>query len=159
MGKHTTHNGTCNVRHRVPPLWPPPGSPRLPWGTGFHSVFGDFDRHFAESEQRMNEFKKQMEVDSAQEGAQCYSFSSSSFRSGDSAPVTHSSEEYRVAGGQSMKRTIRSVGDQTVEETVKDGETSRTLTNLNESELAQFEEHLKTARRPMWFETRTPELE
>merc|ERR1712159_151704 len=132
--------------------------PATAWGTGFHSVFGDFDRHFAEMEQRMTELKTEVDPHKGAQG-HSYSFSSSTIRSGDNAPVTQSSEEYRVAGGQHMKRTTRSVGTAVVEETVKDGETSRTLTNLNEGELAQFEEHLKTARRPMWFETRTPELE
>merc|ERR1712093_29505 len=131
--------------------------PAAAWGTGFRSVFGDFDRHFAEMEQRMTELKTEVDPHKGAQG-HSYSFSSSTIRSGDNAPVTQSSEEYRVAGGQHMKRTTRSVGDQMVEDTVKDGETSRTLTNLNEAELAQFEEHISTARHPMWH-THAPELE
>lgn len=133
--------------------------PAASWDTGFHSVFGDFDRHFAETEQRMNQMRDQLDIE-AQEGAQghSYSFSSSTYRSGDAAPVTKSSEEY-CSGGKSMKRTVRSVGDQMIEETVRGNETSRTLTNLNEDELAQFEERVRTARHPKWLETRKPELE
>merc|ERR1712146_205421 len=106
-------------------------------------VFGrrlDFERAFAETEQRRSDFLSKMEVDPASNGAaQCYSYSSSTFRSGDNAPVTQSSEEYRVAGGTTVSRTRRSVGDQSVEETMKNGETTRTLHNLTEDELAQLE--------------------
>merc|ERR1712146_289719 len=114
------------------------------------NMFEGFDRAFAETEQRRSEFLSSMEVDPAQSGAQCYSYSSSTFRSGNDAPITHSSEQYRVNGGTSVSRARRSVGDQVVEETMKDGETTRTLQNLTEDELALFETKIAqhTARSP-----------
>merc|ERR1712164_9341 len=115
--------------------------------------FADFDRSFADMETRRQEFLNQMEVGGAEDGATQFSSYSSTFRSGDDAPVTHSQESYRVAGGTTVSRSRRSVGDKVVEETVRDGETHRTLHNLSEDELAKFEATVaeRAAQRPRWL--------
>merc|ERR1712146_257495 len=126
--------------------------PRMGRRMGPRMGFADFDRTFADMEARRQDFMNQMEVDGAVDGAQCYSSYSSTFRSGDNAPVTHSQESYRVAGGTTVSRSIRRVGDKMVEETIRDGETHRTLQNLSEDELAQFEAQHQAAQHPRWLE-------
>merc|ERR1711907_836049 len=128
----------------------PAFSRRLATPRGFGFPQFDFDRAFAETEQRRQSFLSNMEVDAESNGAQSYSYSSSTFRSGNNAPVTQSSEQY-VAGGTSISRSRRSVGDQAIEETVRNGESTRTLHNITEDELSQLEakiaEH-RTIRSP-----------
>merc|ERR1712146_634006 len=107
MGRHTTTTMALNMfmNDAFPVFGRRLATPRF-FGPRF-----DFERAFAETEQRRSDFLSKMEVDPASNGAaQCYSYSSSTFRSGDNAPVTQSSEEYRVAGGTTVSRTRRSVG-------------------------------------------------
>merc|ERR1712159_479117 len=112
-----------------------------------NNMFADFGSSFAEMDARRAAFLSDMQIDEdmnhsseQQQGpySQCYSYSSSTTQRGDGAPVTHSQESFRTSGGQQASKRIQSMGDKMVEETVKDGETTRTLKNLSEAELAEF---------------------
>lgn len=105
-------------------------------------LFTESNRMFEEAEHRRTSFLKDMEVSTEANGTQCWSYSSSSFRSGNSEPVTQRTESFRGPDGNAVSRTFRSIGDKTVEETVKGDETTRSLHNLNESELQAFDEQI-----------------
>merc|ERR1711977_615273 len=67
-----------------------------------------------------------------------FSYSSRSIRHGDAEPVTERTEQFQSSDGQVMRRSVKSLGDKTVEETFKGGEIQRTLHNLTEEELEGF---------------------
>merc|ERR1712107_949581 len=78
-----------------------------------------FGGMFAEADARRRAFLSEMDVDNNEApSSQCYSFSSSSYQT----------------------------SDETVEETIKGGETKRTLTNVAEEDLAQFEQAISQHR-------------
>merc|ERR1711998_103855 len=52
------------------------------------------------------------------------------------------SEAWRDADGQFVSRTHRAIGDKVVEETDNNGETTRTLRNIDESEVAAFDQEV-----------------
>merc|ERR1711998_760066 len=72
--------------------------------------------------------------------SQCYSYSSSTIQRPGSAPVTHSAESFQNSSGKHVSKRVQSIGDKVVEETTKNGATTRTLTNLSEAELEDFRE-------------------
>merc|ERR1712159_215247 len=78
----------------------PAFSRRLATPRGFRFPQFDFDRAFHETEQRRQSFLSNMEVDAESNGAHSYSYSSSTFRSGNSAPVTQSSEQHARGSAQ-----------------------------------------------------------
>merc|ERR1711959_131909 len=110
-----------------------------------NNMFAD---SFAEMDARRASFLSDMQIDEDMQHSseqrqgpysQCYSYSSSTTQRGDEAPVTHSQESFRNSAGQHVSKRIQSMGDKMVEETVlKDGETTRTMKNLSEAELAEF---------------------
>merc|ERR1712054_685427 len=99
---------------------------------------GFFDTNlFHEMGQRRHSFMKEMEVPQAQharEGgprgySQSFSYSSSTFSSAGSEPVSRHTV---------TSRTSKSIGERRLQETVKGGETTRTLHNLAEDDLEYF---------------------
>merc|ERR1712159_726148 len=106
-----------------------------------------FDGMFAEADARRRAFLSEMDVDNNEApSSQCYSFSSSSYQTSGEAPVTQCKEEYSTSDGDVVSRVHKSIGDKTVEETIKGGETKRTLTNVAEEDLAQFEQAISQHR-------------
>merc|ERR1712225_233738 len=89
----------------------------------------------AQREKFLNELNEQGDGMS-----QSYSFSSSTVQHGDSAPVVQRREELRMSDGNVISRSRKSVGDQSVETTLRGGETTRTLTNIAEDEVERFEQ-------------------
>merc|ERR1711907_376887 len=91
---------------------------------------------------RRQTFLSEMDIDEvpAQQGpySHSYCYSSSTIQRGDGQPVTRSVESFRNSSGQQVSKHMQSMGDKVVEETVKNGETTRTLTNLSEAELEDF---------------------
>merc|ERR1712093_126510 len=111
-----------------------------------NNIFANFRNTFSEMEARRSSFLSDIQsnedIISEQQQApysQCYSYSRSYTRRGDEAPIPHSQESFRNSAGQHASKRIQSMGDKMVEETVlKDGETTRTMKNLSEAELAEF---------------------
>merc|ERR1711939_67498 len=104
------------------------------------SLFSRSNDLFADMSTRREAFLREMDAD-LPEGTQSYSYSSSTFRIGDSEPVTHKTEEWRT-NDEHVSRSHRAIGDKVVEEVIKNGETNRTLHNLNESELQDFDQQI-----------------
>merc|ERR1712054_474676 len=100
-----------------------------------------FDNNlFAEMDERRNQFLQDMNhLPEATDGkpgySRSFSYSSSTFKNAGSEPVSQRTESFRASDGQSFSRSIRSVGNQSVEETVKGDETTRTLHNIEEGDL------------------------
>merc|ERR1711959_649819 len=103
-------------------------------------LFSSFDRMMAETTRRQQQLLSDMNVDVPEGATQHFSYSSSTIQRGDAAPVTQRTERWSGgADAESVTRTYRAIGDQVVEETIKGGETTRNLHNLNENELPAFE--------------------
>merc|ERR1712146_774130 len=112
----------------------------------FHST-----RIFQDIDARRSDFLSDMQIQSsdAPNTSQSYSYSSSTVQHGDNAPVTQRREEYRTGDGEVISRSRKSVGDQSVEEILKGGETTRTLTNISEDDLERFEQSV-SERQDVW---------
>merc|ERR1712054_719081 len=92
---------------------------------------------FAEMDERRNQFLQDMnhlpEATAGKPGySRSFSYSSSTFKNAGSEPVSQRTESFRASDGQSFSRSIRSVGNQSVEETVKGDETTRTLQTVEQ---------------------------
>merc|ERR1711998_709032 len=87
-----------------------------------HSMFGSFNHH-------RDKFLSDMEVE-AGNGSHSFSYTSSSIQT-----------------GEMVERTSRSVGDRSVQEVVRGGNTTRTLTNVGEEELEAFDAEVEQRRR------------
>merc|ERR1712225_3696 len=101
----------------------------------------------AQREKFLNEMNEQNEQGDGM--SQSYSFSSSTVQHGDSAPVVQRREELRMSDGNVISRSRKSVGDQSVETTLRGGETTRTLTNIAEDEVERFEQTI-SERQHAW---------
>merc|ERR1719399_509761 len=67
-----------------------------------------------------------------------FSYSSSTFKSAGSEPVSRRTETFRGSDGQTFSRSVQSVGEKSVEEIIKGGETTRKLHNLEVGDLESF---------------------
>merc|ERR1712164_115550 len=91
----------------------------------------------------------EMEIDEAspeRPHSHSYSYNSSTIQRGDSAAVTQSAESYQNSAGQHVSKHVQSMGDKMVQETTKNGKTTRTLTNLSEAEVEDFSRGIKSSK-------------
>merc|ERR1712159_3668 len=141
MGTHTTQkmlatlNTLAPFQHRAPLFT---GMDTMLMGARPRGVFDDMDRMFAEADARQEQFLNEMGAAEPSGYSRSFSYSSRSVQANGEPTVVERSEQYRGADGEVMRRTVKTLGDKTVEETVKGGETQRMLHNLTEEELEGF---------------------
>merc|ERR1711988_243041 len=128
------------------------------FGSG-NRLFSDIDstwRYMASDlDSRRQTFLAEMDIEaSAEQGlrqrqghgpySHSYSYSSSTIQHGDGAPMTRIAESFKNSSGQHFSKRVQSMGEKVVEETIKNGETTHTLTNVSEAELEDFNKGFAT---------------
>merc|ERR1711904_296255 len=117
-----------------------------------HSMFGSFNH-------RRDKFLSDMEVEAPDNRPHSFSYTSSSVKTGNGDAVVRKSERYHDAqSGEMVERTSRSVGDRSVQEVGRGGNTTRTLTNIGEDELEAFDAEVEQRRRSLFAAPQQLEL-